>query len=785
MRAVLLTFAACLAAFSCSTDTGQPERDAQPSARWVRATWLPLTERAPAQGEEVARFGATSFTSAWRVEEGVGKVDLPLEVVSSGTSEPAGSALRLTGNGARLASLPVELAAADLHRAVVEVDVPEGEKEVFRLSFHTGDRTRAYTDLETITGVAGPERLELDLAQVRPLEGVFDRIEFGTIGVASSFEVASVTFSKLPLLHYLPTPHDGAALVQVRDDARHGVALDGAHPVSLVLEAPAGAVLEFSYRVGPEDALGGSALMVEGLGGEAARLPLAAEALGWRVFRRTLTRPLAGPLRISIESGADTRPEEALTLVADAGARIGEASASPATVLLITSDTHRGKLLGVTADGLVRTPALDALAARGVVFKDASSTSNATNPSHVALMTGLHPRDTHIVTNRDPVSREARTLAEHFSAAGWRTAAAFSAFHLGDDTSGLGQGFDRYDGPGAPTGLSFNAFAGAASAVRNGEETVARALEQAESASGVPLFLWVHVFDAHAPYLPQGPFNGRYRPAGSNPRADGPGLPIPPQRVPMFLRGVREPLEPWRQYRALVDYVDHLLTPLLTLPRVAGGITAFTSDHGESFGEHGIWWNHAGVYPATTHVPLVLAWPGAKARMIETPVDQSDIGRTLLNLAGIEAPDFAGRDLEWALEPAPPVEPRFTLGYFARSASVNDGRWFLVLHLQPEDNDDETHSWQPGEVELFDLRADPECAHNLVETELERARRMRARLIQWLGSGDPEGLKGEYHVKAAIDRALSELGYAGGSAAGEAWYDPERGDHFVEQYGDQ
>ncbi|MEM8714087.1 MAG: hypothetical protein AAGG01_24345, partial [Planctomycetota bacterium] len=199
-------------------------------------------------------------------------------------------------------------------------------------------------------------------------------------------------------------------------------------------------------------------------------------------------------------------------------------------------------------------------------------------------------------------------------------------------------------------------------------------------------------------------------------------------------------------------------------------------------GEHGIWWNHAGVYPATTHVPLVIAWPGAAAARISAPVEQRSLGRTLLNLAGLDAPGFEGADLRSASE-GDPATPRFSIGYYARSASMDDGRWYLVLHLLEEANDEGTHGWAPGEVELFDRASDPNCAVNVVAEELPRARRMRARLLEWLASGDEQGLKGEYHVKAAIDRALSELGYAGTGEAGARWYDPERGDRFIETYG--
>lgn len=587
-------------------------------------------------------------------------------------------------------------------------------------------------------------------------------------------------FSSLPVLADLPTPHVGAALLAVGGDTRRGVALDGAHPFALRLDVPAGAHLQLSYRVGPEAALDGAALVLRGLSRTEHRLTLGdPTGPAWRTFEHTLERALRSEVHIELEA-AHTG---AFTFLADAGALVGRAHAVPPTVLLITSDTHRGELLGVTSGGLVRTPALDTLAARGLVFVDAMATSNSTNPSHVALMTGLHPRDSRVVTNRDPVALRAVTLAERFSAAGYRTAASFSAFHLSDAASGLGQGFDRYDGPPAPTGVDVDAFTDAASAVRDGSVTLASAQAQVADAEGAPLFLWVHLFDAHAPYIVPAAFDGRYQPPGLDPQRDGPGLPVLPENVPTFLVGVRDPEYPWRQYRALVDYVDHLLAPLLSQPRVAAGITAFTADHGECFGERGIYWNHAGVYPATTHVPLVLAWPGAPVALVDVPVSQSDVGHTLLTLAGLGAEEFEGRDLRWALEREPATSPRFALGYHARAASLDDGRWVLVLHLLETKSDDGVHTWRPGQVELFDRRADPRSERDLVADELERAREMRRRLLQWLASGDPEGYKGEYHFTAAIDRALAVLGYSGGAEVGGTWYDASRGDAFLERFG--
>ncbi|QDV06652.1 Sulfatase [Planctomycetes bacterium Poly30] len=771
-----LAWLALLSSTSCGP-RGEGAGDGGP--RWVRVDWLPLTERPSGDEIPVAQFGARDFDAAWRVEPGVGQVMLALT-----EDEEALSELLLEGAGARLASLPLDLVAADLHRATLLLDVPPGEKEMIRLAFLTGPRVRAYSELLTVEGGSGQERAELDLAQVRPLEGRFDSIVLETAGNAAACEVRSLQFTRTSLLQFLPTPHDGAGLVSVGDDGRLGVALDGEHPVEFELEAPAGAAFQMSYRVGPGASYGDAVLVLEGDGFAQERLPLGVAASEeWRVFRRTLTEALSGPVRVSLEGGGST-DGDVIALVADAGALVGRGETPPSTVLLITSDTHRGELIGMTSGGLVRTPALDALGARGLVFLDAAATSNATNPSHVALMTGMHPRDTHVVTNRDPLGQRAQTLAEYFASAGYRTAAAFSAFHLGDETSGLAQGFDRYDGPAAPTGGNFDAFAGAASATRDGSETVARALANLEDAEGAPLFFWVHVFDAHAPYKPKGAFDGRYLGRQKGADITGPGLPVPPEKVPRFLQGVTDPEVPWAQYRALVDYVDHLLTPLLQTPRVAAGIIAFTSDHGESFGEHGVWWNHAGVYPATTQVPLILAWPGSEARTIDVPVRQADLGKTILRLAGLEAPDFGGRDLRLALEPEPRTSPRFTLGYHARSASIDDGRWCLVLHLQEESNDEGTRTWRPGEVELFDRLTDPTCERDLVESRIETARSLRARLLQCLASGDVEGYRAEYRVKAGIDSVLAELGYSGGAELTGKWYDPDRGDAFLERFGD-
>ncbi|MEM8709544.1 MAG: sulfatase-like hydrolase/transferase, partial [Planctomycetota bacterium] len=197
------------------------------------------------------------------------------------------------------------------------------------------------------------------------------------------------------------------------------------------------------------------ALEVAGAGWVDRRsIPLpAANADGWHDVKLPLLGDRAAPsgdidgdieLRLQVEDD-----EEGVTAVA----LVGEATvltpiAEPRTVLLITSDTHRADYIGLYGGGgRVSTPALDALARRGAFFEDCQTTTNITTPSHVAIMTGLHPRDTAVVDNSTRLKDEAETLAERFREAGFRTFAAVSISHLTHSHSGLGQGFDRFLNP--------------------------------------------------------------------------------------------------------------------------------------------------------------------------------------------------------------------------------------------------------------------------------------------------------------------------------------------------
>ncbi|MGK0483728.1 MAG: arylsulfatase A-like enzyme, partial [Planctomycetota bacterium] len=253
------------------------------------------------------------------------------------------------------------------------------------------------------------------------------------------------------------------------------------------------------------------------------------------------------------------------------------------------------------------------------------------------------------------------TLADAFAAQGYRTVAVLSSSHLAHEYSGRGRGFDVVVRP--------------AGSKARADESLQSVLAELEG--GLPTFVWLHLFDAHAPYLPPGEFDRRYYPKDKN--SFDPLLPeidLEGGRMPMWLHALRDHAFARSQYRAEIAYLDAQIAGLLAHPRVDAGIIAFTSDHGEVFARNGVFYEHKGLTPDTLRVPLIVRAPGldGAGRRVTSHVRQMDLGRTLLNLAGHTSVEYPGLDL--LDEKRPGDEPHFAIS--RRFASVTQGKWHAI-----------------------------------------------------------------------------------------------------------
>jgi arylsulfatase A-like enzyme len=403
-------------------------------------------------------------------------------------------------------------------------------------------------------------------------------------------------------------------------------------------------------------------------------------------------------------------------------------------------DTLRADELGAYGAEPSRTPALDRLAERSVVFERAHAAASWTLPSLGAVFTSFFPSTTRLWSFESRLADSFVTLAERFQAAGFDTHGIASHVYF-QAKYGLLQGFDTFDDElchrkGEEGWRSITSPAVSARAVRWLEE-------RARSGAREPWLLFAHYFDPHLDYLDH--------------EAQSPADETRPER---------------ERYRSEIGFTDgHVGTVLDTLERTGFGrdtVVLFFSDHGESFLEHPPIQRHSwSLYEEELRVPLFLRAPGVAPRRVADFVRTVDLLPTLLELFSLPDEDARLREglsllplLEGRARPAPPnlAEIRLKERHHA-NALVRGG------HKLYEDV-------SGRRLLLFDLEADPRERSDLsterpaLLAELEAELRARVRAAEAKGARFADGGSVE-HTPEELEH-LRQLGYAGDEGPGEA-----------------
>ncbi len=694
--------------------------------------------------------------------------------------QPRMSPLRGTGpQGARFAygarlqggplmmSLPLDAfgapgVAASMTTIEAEVYCPGvGELKLSATLLDDRGKLLGTTDFQLFWRKKTPTKVVLELPRNQKLEGAAS-IKFRFSGRAGPVSMAAVELRRSPPGSELPrlsTPE----LITLRGQSRHAGGLVEGHPWEGTFLGRADSFMRLSVHTPLRYALGVgyiAKLRVDIEAGGKSRtliVPMPSETRAtWHDVKLPLELKQPSEVTVRLTCADDRDSVDSVLLVGDAA--VVTPKPDPKTVLLITSDTHRADYLGVArGKASVMTPAIDDLATRGVWFRDCQSTINTTTPSHVAIMTGLHPKDTGIVDNVTRMSERASTLAEAFRGAGFRTIGAVGAPHLVPSWTGLGQGFDRFSDP--------------VGGVRAASKSIESLMEALDDASGEDTFLWLHLFDAHSPYDPPNRTSGV---ASGAPAIEITADLLEVKQVPSWLQEVEttglDEVRGW--YGEEVEALDRSLAELFDHTRVQSGWVAFTSDHGENLGEHRAWFKHSGLFLPVLQVPLIIAGPGIEPRVSDAQVQQSSVGRTLLDLLSIDV-DFPGKNL---LEAGSADEPRFALGSNGTQASICVGKWLLLLGLRTVDSNPGEPFYLAGRVQLFDRTLGISTEEDFVDAEPEIAKKLRASLVKWLESGpELQPLAETIEVTDAERKDLEELGYSGGGEGPvDKWWSESR-----------
>jgi arylsulfatase A-like enzyme/Tfp pilus assembly protein PilF len=388
-------------------------------------------------------------------------------------------------------------------------------------------------------------------------------------------------------------------------------------------------------------------------------------------------------------------------------------------VLLITLDTTRADRLGAMGDSEARTPTLDALAARGVLFERAYASTSRTLPSHSTILTGLEIHQHRVRDNGQFLARDAgETLAERLGARGYATAAFVAAAVL-DSVFGLDRGFDVYDDdiPWDQRPLSRMV------PQRRGEVVVDSARAWLEKRPRDPFFLWVHLYDAHSPRDPPAPF------------------------AAMEDRYAAEIAYADAQVARLLDAVEQATAGQDTLIVVIG-------DHGESLGEHDEPTHGITAYDSTLHVPLIAVGPGfppgeRTARFVQSV----DVTPTILAAVGEDLPaGIRGVPLQRQHSDAEPGE---RVGYFESFGAKFAYGWAGIAGVR---TDRWKYTAEPHPIELYDVLADPAETLNRAEDTPEVVERLAAH-YEALRLEDDEAAQPPEALPLEIAQKLSALGY--------------------------
>lgn len=412
------------------------------------------------------------------------------------------------------------------------------------------------------------------------------------------------------------------------------------------------------------------------------------------------------------------------------------------SIVLIVQDTMRADRSSTYGYERDTTPALTALAERGISYTNAHSASSWTWPSTASILTGLLP-DAHGVTDDSTCYLVGRneTIAEALQTRGYTTG-AFTCNPLVSVRKNFSQGFETF----SATARKF---------IKT--DTVMEDMKSWMRANrGTRFFLYLHLVDPHLPYYPRQEHVERFATARPDDFPDIQEIHHKYKGIALAGGGLDEHGHPQHaefpeghidylssMYDACVATGDYYLAEIVDylygLGLTDNTIVAFTSDHGESWMDHGGLTHGQSIHRELVRIPLVIAGPGISEGVVcDTPVSNRHLAQTLAGVGGAEManiPDPLDLTRPGDIK-AHPVFFATTHGTWNNRRGrqplygVRDGKW--VLHYAPLGSDYGVPASQApkgGQHRLYDAEVDPLEMNDVSEEHPEVANRLREMVL--------------------------------------------------------
>ena len=366
------------------------------------------------------------------------------------------------------------------------------------------------------------------------------------------------------------------------------------------------------------------------------------EDAAWRFQRQRLAGVVAAAVlaAVGIEGGGWLF--ERIAIVRSPAAAPGKPN-----ILVIVIDTLRADHLSSYGYGRPTTPNIDRLANQGVLFERAFSASSWTAPSHATMLTGRLPSEHQVEWNKNLDNRYP-VIPELLRRQGYRTAAFTGNSDWFSRRVGFGRGFIHFEDYfySVPDMLVRTVYGRTLSKLwvfrRLGLSTGMLAEKERRRAPLInrsalrwiqrepetPFFVFLNYYDVHEPYVPRSAYHETW---SKSTKVSGTAN-----------------IDNYDGEIAYVDeYIGQLLREVEAFRLAQPLLVILTSDHGESFGDHGFYLHANSLFLNELHVPLIFWWPGTipAGVRIDAPVTNAALPATVMDLTVGDRTVFPGASL--------------------------------------------------------------------------------------------------------------------------------------------
>lgn len=441
-------------------------------------------------------------------------------------------------------------------------------------------------------------------------------------------------------------------------------------------------------------------------------------------------------------------------------------------IIFLAIDALRAKNLSCYGNKRNISPNIDNLAKKGILFEDAYSCINHTDPSFTTIFSGKYPLSHGIINHGPRVTdievktfneRKIKLLPEILKENGYKTLAIDWLWRWHK------RGYDYYSG--AKPQLSLHGFLkqqfrkfpllrklirqsmvdklqekvfkGVSKAYEDARYVTDHAIKVIKENSGEKIFLFLHYWDTHAPYLPPKEYIDNY--GRTKKRIEELFRYFTSTRFKEEFEVFEKSVLEYKSaiissYDGEISFIDHEIGRLIDFLQTQGimnnTMIILTSDHGESLIEHGIYLDHIGLYDETIHVPLILIHPELpEDKHIQGFVQHFDIVPTILEILGIESNiSFDGKSVLSLINGSQLHSAIYAEeAQYQRKRTIRTKNWkYIHLLSQKDEICRRCGRIHGAREELYDLTKDPKEVNNIIEKEPEIAVTLKKRLDNWI-----------------------------------------------------